>query len=69
MAKRDLVESGRNPPRLSYRSFRRRAIYSFLLIFAVLFIGTVGFHFIEGYPYIDAFYFVSMLATAQGPAS
>lgn len=70
MAKRDQVESGGNlPKRLSYRSFRRRAIYSFLLIFLVLFIGTLAFHYIEGYSYINSFYFVSMLATAQGPAN
>ncbi len=69
MAKRDLVEQGYGSPgRLGYHSFRRRAVYSFALIFLVLFIGTLAFHFIEGYSYIDAFYFVSMLATAQGPA-
>ena len=70
MAKRDQVEAGSSiPKRLSYRSFRRRAIYSFLLIFLVLFIGTLAFHYIEGYSYINSFYFVSMLATAQGPAN
>ncbi|MBI3319940.1 MAG: two pore domain potassium channel family protein [Candidatus Omnitrophica bacterium] len=30
--------------------------------------GTVGMHLIEGMSYLDAFYFISMLATAQGPA-
>ena len=52
-----------------YHSFRRRAIYSISLVAGVLFIGTLAFHFIEGYSYINAFYFVSMLATAQGPAA
>ena len=32
-------------------------------------VGTVGIHYFEGLPYIDAFYFMSMLATAQGPPS
>jgi voltage-gated potassium channel len=56
-------------PRLSYHSLRRRALYAFLLVFSVVFIGTVAFHYIEGYSYINAFYFVSMIATAQGPAT
>jgi len=29
----------------------------------------LGMHYIEGLPYIDAFYFMAMLATAQGPAT
>lgn len=70
MPKRDLIEEGRKSyGGLRYRSFRRRAVYSFLLVFLVLFIGTVTFHIIEGYSYINSFYFVSMLATAQGPAT
>lgn len=31
-------------------------------------IGTVGIHFFEGFTFIDAFYFTSMIATGQGPA-
>lgn len=30
-------------------------------------IGTYGMHRIEKLPYLDAFYFMSMIATAQGP--
>lgn len=30
-------------------------------------VGTVGIHYLEGYSYLDAFYFMSMIATAQGP--
>lgn len=56
------------PAYYSYHSLSRRAAYSFLLVLSVLFAGTVGFHYIENYSYIDAFYFTSMLATAQGPA-
>ena len=30
-------------------------------------LGTAGIHLIEGFPYIDSFYFMSMIATGQGP--
>ncbi len=33
----------------------------------VLLIGTVGIHYLEGWAYIDSFYFTSMLVTAEGP--
>ncbi len=33
-----------------------------------MFIGTVGMHLIERLSYVDSFYFMSMIATAQGPA-
>ena len=46
----------------------KRAAYSVILVAAVLAIGTGGFHLIEGYSYIDAFYLISMIATAQGPS-
>jgi voltage-gated potassium channel len=49
------------------QSFTRRAVYSFLLIAAVVLVGTVGMHAIEGMSYLDSFYFTSMLATGQGP--
>ncbi len=49
-------------------SFRKRALYSFGLVSAVLLIGTIGIHILEGYSYLDAFYFISMIATAQGPS-
>lgn len=66
MGKRDLLEYGNS---MRYRSLKKRALFSFLLVFSVLLVGTVGFHIIEGYSYINAFYFTSMLATAQGPAA
>jgi hypothetical protein len=40
-----------------------------VLISIVLVVGTLGMHAIEGMSYIDSFYFISMLATAQGPAT
>ncbi len=49
------------------RSFFTRAIYSVLLIALVVTIGTFGMHAIEGLPYLDSFYFTSMIATGQGP--
>ena len=52
-----------------YHSPLRRGIYSFLLIFSLMFVGTVGIHLIERMSFIDSFYFMSMIVTAQGPAS
>lgn len=49
-----------------YRSATKRAIFSFLLVVSVMLIGTFGFHRIEGYSYVDSFYFMSMIATSQG---
>ena len=49
-----------------YRSPWRRGLYAFILIAAVVTIGTFGMHWLEGLSYLDAFYFVSMIATAQG---
>lgn len=40
---------------------------SFALLAGVMTVGTVGMHHTEGLQYIDAFYIMSMLATAQGP--
>ena len=46
----------------------RRGVYSVGLIAVVVGVGTVGIHHFERLSYLDAFYFMSMLATAQGPA-
>lgn len=51
-----------------YHSPLRRGLYSFLLIASVMGIGTVGIHLIEKMSYVDSLYFMSMIATAQGPA-
>jgi len=42
-------------------------VYSLLFVAAVVAVGTIGMHLIEGMSYLDAFYFMSMIATAQGP--
>lgn len=51
-----------------YHSPWRRGLYSIGLVAVVMTIGTVGMHRIERMSYIDAFYFMSMIATAQGSA-
>ena len=48
-------------------SFWARAAYSLALILAVELIGTVAMHAIEGWGYLDSFYFTSFIATGQGP--
>jgi len=53
----------------SHRSIYHRALYALLLICSVMLFGTVAFHYVEGYSYINAFYFMSMLATAEGPTT
>ena len=49
------------------KSFLERAAYSLILIAAVVLMGTVVMHSIEGWSYLDSFYFTSMIATGQGP--
>ncbi len=50
-----------------YHSPWKRALFSFLLVAAIMTVGTVGMHIIEHMSWLDAFYFMSMMATAQGP--
>ncbi|MBL8013636.1 MAG: hypothetical protein JNN05_07285 [Candidatus Omnitrophica bacterium] len=40
-----------------------------VIVAVIMTIGTIGMHAIEGMEYIDAFYFMSMIATAQGSAT
>ncbi len=53
--------------RRATHSFFVRALYSFLLIAAVVLVGTIAMHAIEGWSYLDSFYFTSFIATGQGP--
>jgi voltage-gated potassium channel len=64
-----LVAEGKRAARRSKRrkSFWERAIYSLGLIVAVVLVGTIGIHLIEGWSYLDSFYFTSFIATGQGP--
>jgi hypothetical protein len=48
--------------------FKRRTLYALFLLAAVMIVGTEGLHMIEGWSYIDSVYFMSLLATTQGPA-
>ena len=57
-----------NHPRHHYHSFAKRGFYSFTLVFFVMTVGTLGMHAIEHLSFIDSFYFMSMIATAQGPS-
>ena len=56
------------PMHRQYHSLWRRGAYSFAFVAALMVVGTVGMHTLERMPYLDAFYFMSMIATAQGPA-
>lgn len=51
-----------------YHSPWRRAGYSAALLISVMTVGTVGMRAFEHLSYLDAFYFMSMVATAQGPS-
>ena len=50
-----------------YRSPFKRGLFSIILILIVMVAGTVGMHGFEKLSYLEAFYFMSMIATAQGP--
>ena len=47
----------------------RRGLASCALVAVVMLVGTLGIHHFEGVSYLDAFYFMSMIATAQGTAT
>ena len=48
--------------------FKLRTIYSIVLVAVVLVVGTEVMHLLEGWSYVDSFYFVSLIATTQGPS-
>ena len=52
-----------------YHSPVRRGLWSFVLVVSIMLVGIEGLHHLEGLSYLDAFYFMSMLATAQGPVT
>ncbi|HZW55648.1 MAG TPA: hypothetical protein VFF30_05105 [Nitrososphaerales archaeon] len=60
------------PPRLfehPLSPISKRAAYATLAILLVMTIGTVGMRALTGWGWIDSFYFMAMLATAQGPST
>ncbi len=49
--------------------FTRRAFYAILVLVIVMAIGTVGMMLLEGWDPVSSFYFMALLATAEGPAA
>ena len=49
------------------RSGIKRGVFSFLIVSVVMVVGTCGVHRLESMPWLKAFYFMSMIATGQGP--
>ncbi len=58
----------RSKKRHHLHSWRNRTLYSIILVVAVMIVGTAGMRWFEKMSWIDAFYFMSMIATAQGSA-
>ncbi len=50
-----------------YHSPLKRGVFSFLIVAFVMTFGTLGMHALEKLSWVKAFYFMSMIATAQGP--
>lgn len=67
MANENINQKDNPVRRHHYHSIINRGIYCFGLAGSLLFLGTFGMHFIEGFGYLDSFYFTSMIATGQGP--
>jgi len=47
--------------------FKRRTLVSIIILAVVMLVGTEGMVLLEGWSYVDAFYFMSLIATTQGP--
>jgi hypothetical protein len=63
--KQRILKAARHP----LSPFKRRTLYSIVLVVAVLAVGTEVMHLLEGWSYVDSFYFISLIATAQGPTA
>ena len=48
--------------------FKKRAFFSIAILGLVMAIGTIGMMALEGWDLVSSFYFMSLLATAEGPA-
>ena len=48
--------------------FKKRAFYAIVILGVVMAIGTIGMMLLEGWDAVTSFYFMSLLATAEGPA-
>ena len=51
-----------------FHFWHKRALYAAALIIFVMVLGTTGMHLFEKMSWMDAFYFMTMIATAQGSA-
>jgi hypothetical protein len=49
--------------------FTRRAFYAVLVLAVVMAVGTLGMMLLEGWGLVDSFYFMALIATAEGPAA
>jgi len=49
--------------------FTKRAFYAIVVLAIVMAIGTFGLMLIEGWSLVPSFYFMALLATAEGPAA
>jgi hypothetical protein len=48
--------------------FKKRAFFSIVVLAIVMAIGTLGMEVLEGWDPVTSFYFMALLATAEGPA-
>jgi voltage-gated potassium channel len=49
--------------------FKKRAFYAVVILAIVMAVGTFGLMVIEGWSLVPSFYFMALLATAEGPAA
>lgn len=61
-----LIEKQKYPLKMSRQQFRQDLIMLISAIALVLILGATTFHYLEGWSFLDAFYFVSMTATTVG---
>ena len=62
------ASSGKSVFPKHFHSFFHRGLYSLAAVSVVLLLGTAGIHWLEGFSWVDSFYFTSMIATGQGPS-
>jgi|SRR5467141_596298 len=48
--------------------FKKRAFFSIVVLAIVIAVGTIGMMLLEGWDFVTSFYFMALLATAEGPA-
>src|SRR5919109_2867930 len=49
--------------------FNIRAFYALLAFATVMIVGTLGLILLEGWSPVNSFYFMALIATAEGPAA